>query len=306
MSIPNPQLPTVVSLYGSSALSSIDWKPYVREPSSIGIGDVQVGLSFYSHSSSFPASKRDLFRSMRDALKRPHRDAWFRLEGEVWHIDCDRLRQSYPELRDNPNFNWLSGHLASEPDYNIEDEVDDGEMSYSRELAIEITPETLKAHTSRTAHPIEITESLAQFRQDHPDPSKVAFIMMKFGRTRAHARITKAVRDTLNGVGIAAVRADEKEYHPQLFNNIQTYTHGCRIGIAIFERLESNEFNPNVSLELGYMMALGKEVCLLKDSTQSSLPTDLVGSLYRTFDPQSPDRDIRTELLRWLKDKSLI
>jgi hypothetical protein len=82
--------------------------------------------------------------------------------------------------------------------------------------------------------------------------------------------------------------------------------HGCRIGIAIFERLESNEFNPNVSLEVGYMMALGKEICLLKDQTQGSLQTDLVGSLYRAFDPQSPDRDIRTELLRWLKDKSLI
>ena len=31
----------------------------------------------------------------------------------------------------------------------------------------------------------------------------------------------------------------------------------------MFERLESERYNPNVALEVGYMMALGKPVCLL-------------------------------------------
>lgn len=39
--------------------------------------------------------------------------------------------------------------------------------------------------------PIEIQHSLQNFRLDYPDPSKVAFIMMKFGTTDAHNSIVK-------------------------------------------------------------------------------------------------------------------
>jgi hypothetical protein len=177
----NSPLPTIVSLYGHPALGSIKWTIYVREPSSILRNDVRVGLYVLAGSSDLATSKRDLFRSMRESLKDPDRDAWLRLDGERWLIDCDGLRQSYPELRDNPNFDWLRGSTAAEPEYEIEDEIYDGEMSYARSLAFDITPEALKVHISKAAHPVEISESLARFRKDHPDPSKVAFIMMKLG-----------------------------------------------------------------------------------------------------------------------------
>lgn len=77
-------------------------------------------------------------------------------------------------------------------------------------------------------------------------------------------------------------------------------------GLAVFERLEEDDFNPNVSLEVGYMHALKKSVCLLKDRTLKTLQTDLVGKLYKIFDPQDPEATIPDELEKWIRDKDII
>lgn len=156
------------------------------------------------------------------------------------------------------------------------------------------------------AEPPAILESLGRFRREHPEPSKVGFLMMKFGQTASHERITQAVRETLGKYGMTALRADEVEYHEDLYYNVATYMHGCGFGIAVFERLESDDFNPNVSLEVGYLRALRKPVCLLKDQTLKSLHADLVGKLYRSFDPQAPEETIPAALSSWLKDYGLL
>lgn len=154
--------------------------------------------------------------------------------------------------------------------------------------------------------PPEILRSLKLFRSEHRNPSKTAFIMMQFGKTAAHDRITRGIRDVLQQHGLRALRADDKEYHRDLFPNILTHIYGCGFGIAVFERIEADKFNPNVALEVGYMMALGREICLLKDKTLTHLHTDLMGKLYREFDPQNPEETIAGELIKWAKDKKII
>ena len=154
--------------------------------------------------------------------------------------------------------------------------------------------------------PPEIQESIVRFRNDHPNKTKAAFVMMKLSKTKAHEEIVKAIKDTLSQFGIQGVRADDKQYHDDLFPNILTYIYGCEFGIAVFERIETDEFNPNVSLEVGYMLALRKPVCLLKDKTLETLHTDLVGKLYRPFDPQDISDTVSKELMKWLSDKDIV
>lgn len=177
-----------------------------------------------------------------------------------------------------------------------------------------ITPEGFRAADSNFANtesvdgmspPAEISDSLDKFREDFPDPAKAAFIMMRFGSTTAHEKITEAISKTLDPLGITALRADRRKYHDDLFPNILTYIHGCRFGVAVFERIEADDFNPNVSLEVGYMLGLRKSVCLLKDRTLKTLHTDLVGKLYRQFDPQDPLGTIPNELSKWIADRDL-
>jgi CHAT domain len=164
----------------------------------------------------------------------------------------------------------------------------------------------------RSAHPafeeifpIEIKESLEKFKSDYPDSRKAAFLMMRFGKTRTHRSIVAGIKKALDPLGISVLRADDRQYHDDLFPNVLTYVYGCGFGIAVFERIETEEFNPNVALEVGYMFALKKQICLLKDRTLKTLHADLVGKLYRIFDPVDPIGTIPKELSQWLKDKGL-
>jgi DNA-directed RNA polymerase specialized sigma24 family protein len=104
--------------------------------------------------------------------------------------------------------------------------------------------------------PTELVDSLKQFQVAHPDPSKVAFIIMSFGKTLVHRKITDSIKRTLQKMGFTGIRADENWHHNELWSNTRTYLHGCGFGIAVIERLEEEHFNPNVSLEIGYMLAL--------------------------------------------------
>lgn len=159
--------------------------------------------------------------------------------------------------------------------------------------------------TATMSIPIEIGNSLERFKEDYPDSSKVGFIMMRFGKTSAHDRIKETIRGALTLRGLKGVRSDDKQYHDDLFSNVLTYAHGCGFGIAVFEGIEANEFNPNVTLEVGYMLALHKSVCLLKDKRLRKLPADLLGKLYKEFDEKDFERTISSELSKWLIDKNL-
>ena len=84
-----------------------------------------------------------------------------------------------------------------------------------------------------------------------------------------------------------------------------TCIHGCVMGIAVFERIELDDFTPDVSLEVGYMMTMKRPACLIKDKTLLALPSELVGRLYKPIEPQDPDKSMPPVLRQWLKDKGL-
>jgi nucleoside 2-deoxyribosyltransferase len=153
--------------------------------------------------------------------------------------------------------------------------------------------------------PLHIRESLQRFRADYPDPATVAFILMPFGKTKAYEQIGQAIKNGLAAHGITGIRADDKEYHEDLFPNVLTYMHGCGMGVAVFERIEKENFNPNVSLEVGYMYAMRKPLCLLKDQRLTQLHADLMGKLYREFDTYAPGDTIPSQITQWLNDRAL-
>jgi hypothetical protein len=154
--------------------------------------------------------------------------------------------------------------------------------------------------------PLEIADSLRRFKAEFPEQIRVCFLMMRFGTTKAHNHIAESIKGVLKSFGIQGLRADDKQFHDDVIGNIRTYMHGCGFGVAVFERLEKDDFNPNVSLEVGYLLALGKPVLLLKDKTLQQLHTDLIGKLYRVFDPQDIASTIPNEVQQWLNDKGLV
>jgi hypothetical protein len=167
-------------------------------------------------------------------------------------------------------------------------------------------PLLLPTSTSTHPNPPEISMSLDRLRSRYPDPKKLGFLIMRFAAEKPYARIVNAIKETADKHGLVVIRADEHQFHNSLLNNVRTFLHGCGFGIAIYERIKTEEPNANVGLEVGYLMAMNKPVLLLKDKTAEKLQTDLAGELYREFDPHDPEGTIPEQLTKWLKDFGIV
>lgn len=141
---------------------------------------------------------------------------------------------------------------------------------------------------------------LRVFLDDHPDPERNVLVMMRFKESERYAEIMDAIRDTLSVRGFHAMRADDRLYSDELWTNVETYLVGCKLGIAVFEDIELRDFNPNVSLELGYMLAKRRRCLILKEQRLPSLPTDVIGRLYRPFDSYGIAKSVTEQVVRWV------
>jgi hypothetical protein len=224
-----------------------------------------------------------------------------------WIIDLNEFKHRFECFKETKYF---KGQITLEPEYiqdKIYDEYTDEIISEETTIKFSIYPEDVRIFASNSSIllPDELNTPLRRFRKDFPPDVKCAFLMMKFEDTAIQLRLIETLKKSFDEHGITLLRADSKWYADDLLTNIRTYMHGCDFGVAIFDRVKTEYFNPNVSLEIGYMMAMGKNVLLLKDSTLNSLQTDLVGKLYHEYDFQHPDTTLPMVLKQWIKDKEI-
>lgn len=225
-----------------------------------------------------------------------------------WMVDLQELKYSYPCFA---NTQYLKGVTTVEPQYLQNKKFDD----YSEEvievetlIRFSIYPEDIFLSTS-SVHNLfneDLKEPLDRFRKDHASPDKCGFLMMKFEDTPFQTNIVLALKEIFESKGLTLLRADDNWYADDLFLNIKTYMHACAFGVALFERINSNYFNPNVSLEIGYMMAMGKPILFLKDQTLTSLHSDLISKLYYEYDFQRPKETLELVTLKWLNNKGIL
>src|SRR5262249_13247858 len=89
-----------------------------------------------------------------------------------------------------------------------------------------------------------------------------------------------------------------------LWSNVLTFLKGCPFGVAVFEQSDTRDYNPNVALEVGHMIALEKPVCILKERSVPSVPTDLLHRLYIEYDHFDLPGILQDRLPRWLRDNN--
>jgi hypothetical protein len=143
--------------------------------------------------------------------------------------------------------------------------------------------------------------SLRQFLEDHPDPDRNVFVMMRFINSPQMTEICNAIKNTCSTYGFHAVRADDRDYTGELWSNIEVYMTCCHYAVAVFEDIEKRDFNPNVSLELGYMLGRRKRSLILKEQRLPNLPADVVHRLYKPFDMFAITESVSCEVARWLE-----
>jgi hypothetical protein len=158
---------------------------------------------------------------------------------------------------------------------------------------------------SRFSHLSETAEKI--LRESRYE--KNVFVMMPFRQDRdeRYEQIENIIRAELKKSGYCAWLASDRMLAPQLWDNVVSFLLACKFGIAVFTRMEKErtieeEFNPNVSLELGFCLSRGKNILILKDKALSHLQTDLVGHLYKQFDLNQVRRQLPRLLRSWIKE----
>jgi len=124
------------------------------------------------------------------------------------------------------------------------------------------------------------------------------FVMMRYGQLPEFQLIERVVVASLAEIGLTAHLARTRQLCDDLWDNVTAHMLGCRFGVAVFEKLCRAEFNPNVSMEVGFMYASGKACLLLKDR-EAVLPADICGKLYKDFDIRNIEASVRDCILQW-------
>lgn len=145
-----------------------------------------------------------------------------------------------------------------------------------------------------------LNEALSRFWQKHPYEKNV-FVMMRYVDEIRFDEVIKTLREQFAKHGLTVHLAKDHQLSDDLWDNICIYMIGSKYGVVVFEQAEKKDFNPNVSLELGFMLSRGKRVLLLKEQTLTALPTDVVGKLYKPFNIGKPE-SIRELVDEWVSD----
>jgi hypothetical protein len=153
--------------------------------------------------------------------------------------------------------------------------------------------------------PAHVRNGLLSLFAEFPHYEKNCFLIMPFRPTPQLKQVHEAIKNALSAEGFNVLRADDNIYSENVFTNIEAYLHGCRFAVSVFERMANDQHNANVALEIGYMLGMGKDVCLLKERTVIGLPSDLQGRLYIEFDAFSIQDTVTSSVKRWLRERRL-
>ncbi len=137
------------------------------------------------------------------------------------------------------------------------------------------------------------------FRNEFQDYLNV-FIMARYYDTDIFNRLESIIRKSLEEHKFMAHFAKDREWSENLWENTCIYMIGCDYGICIFEEFEKREFNPNISIELGFMIGLNKPCLILKDKRMPELPSDVAGRLYKSIDAFKLEETVRTSINDWI------
>jgi hypothetical protein len=148
-------------------------------------------------------------------------------------------------------------------------------------------------------------KNLKLFNSQYPFDKSV-FVMTKFPSSTGSPadlqldRVIKAVRSSVDACGHYSHLASDKEWSSMLWENTETYLMACGRGVAIVESKHSQELNPNVTMEWGWMRCADRRVLFLVEKTFDKARADLDGLIRAEFDWGNPEPDIAVAVKKFL------
>jgi len=128
------------------------------------------------------------------------------------------------------------------------------------------------------------------------------FIMMRYRDNEKYQLIERVIKSSLLNFGLSSRLAKDRVFFDNLWENLVFYMRNSKYGISVFEEIDEREFNPNISMELGYLYALDRRCLLLKDKRMPRLPTDICGKIYKNFDTYDLEKSLHNKITEWCKN----
>lgn len=144
---------------------------------------------------------------------------------------------------------------------------------------------------------------LNKFLKRFPHIDRNVLVMMPFSTPSANA-VYEAVRAEVQDHGLIALRADSHAFSPILWWNVVTCMLGSTYGVVVYEPVNDIPFNPNVSIEAGFMRALDKSVLFLATDELGAMPVDFAGHIFKTYsaNPRRLRNSIHDAVKDWIEN----
>ncbi len=108
-------------------------------------------------------------------------------------------------------------------------------------------------------------------------------------------------RQALAAHGLTMLLASDRAADDDLFGNVAAHMWASQYGVGLFEDRIGRSLNYNLVIEVGAMVMTGRRCAMLKDVTAPSMPTDLVGRIYKDVDFDSAT-SVTGAVHSWLAD----
>lgn len=160
--------------------------------------------------------------------------------------------------------------------------------------------------TQYPPHLSEFFANVESFQRIAPYDSSV-FIMTAYPAGNNPEKDTElqqvidALCDSLRESGLCPRLGKNGIHHDWIWGNTVVGMLGSRYGIAILEDRYRDELNPNVAMELGWMLALKRDVLVLKEKAFKHNRADWLGRIVAEFRWDKVQEDIPTAIRDWLQ-----
>ena len=158
----------------------------------------------------------------------------------------------------------------------------DFQTEYGSELA-ESVHHTIGAEFA----PLPLTGPIGFFLNNHPFDRNVFGISRYPDDEDTPDPLMPALdvaRTTLRDYSLDFHLASDRNVSDELWPNVAASMWACRYGVAFIESRNEPDVNRNVLIEVGAMLMTGRRCVLLLDGSVESMPTDLVGHIYKPID----------------------
>jgi hypothetical protein len=99
------------------------------------------------------------------------------------------------------------------------------------------------------------------------------------------------LREAVMAHGLTLRVASDRMAEDTLWANVVTYMWACKYAIVLMDTAEG-VLNSNVLIEIGGMLMTGRRCAILRDKSVPTMPSDLVGHIYKPTDLRDHDAGV--------------